>query len=51
MIWIQCENCGYEVSADFHDCSCENCDGYCWSEPYWDGYRIEKEELKDAKTD
>lgn len=33
-MWIRCNLCGTETSVDFNDCSCENCGGFDWSEPY-----------------
>lgn len=43
MIWVKCNNCGYEMDADLADCRCEQCEEYDWSEPYSDGAEEQKE--------
>lgn len=33
-LWIKCEECGFECSADFANCACDDCGALNWSEPY-----------------
>ena len=41
--WVRCEECGYEMDADLDDCSCEQCEAMCWSEPYDDDGKPKQE--------
>lgn len=33
-LWIRCELCGFETSADLINCACDDCGALEWSEPY-----------------
>lgn len=33
-LWVKCLVCGYEMTAELKDCTCEECGALDWSEPY-----------------
>ena len=44
MMWVKCEECGYEMVADLKDCCCEQCEAFCWSAPFSDGDKSTEQE-------
>ena len=33
-LWITCNECGFETSADLINCDCDICGARDWSEPH-----------------